>query len=193
MCRTFLSDGRRRGNYWQVGDVRNTVGRSMFVRLNGPASGKGAVGRWQDAASGEHGDLLDVIRESRGLADFADVITEARRFLSLPQLEPAPAIFGPKSAPARSGSPEAARRLWRMSRSIRFTLATTYLRTRGIPDFRDTGSLRFHPECFHRPEGEAPTETWPAMVAAVTDLEGNITGVHRTWLARDYRCAGCYR
>ena len=85
MCRTFLSDGRRRGNYWQVGDVRNTVGRSMFVRLNGPASGKGAVGRWQDAASGEHGDLLDVIRESRGLADFADVITEARRFLSLPQ------------------------------------------------------------------------------------------------------------
>jgi len=27
-----------------------------------------------------------------------------------------------------------------------------------------------------------PTETWPAMIAAVTDLDGRLTGVHRTWL-----------
>ena len=32
---------------------------------------------------------------------------------------------------------------------------------------------------------DAPLETWPALIAAVTDLSGNITGVHRTWLARD--------
>ena len=38
VCRTYLSNGRRQGNYWQVGDVRNTAGRSMFVRLTGPAS-----------------------------------------------------------------------------------------------------------------------------------------------------------
>jgi len=25
-------------------------------------------------------------------------------------------------------------------------------------------------------------ETWPAMIACVTDLDGRITGVHRTWL-----------
>ena len=48
VCRTYLSNGRRQGNYWQVGDVRNTVGRSMFVRLTGPASGKGAAGKWQE-------------------------------------------------------------------------------------------------------------------------------------------------
>ena len=35
----------------------------MFVRLTGPA-GKGAAGKWTDAATGEHGDLLDLIRES---------------------------------------------------------------------------------------------------------------------------------
>jgi hypothetical protein len=29
------------------------------------------------------------------------------------------------------------------------------------------------------------TQTWPAMIAAVTDLDGQITGVHRTWLAPD--------
>ena len=88
VCRHYLSNGRREGRYWLVGDVRNTPGRSLFVRLKGHESGKGAAGKWTDAATGEHGDLLDVIRESCGLADFHDVADEARRFLSLPRLEP---------------------------------------------------------------------------------------------------------
>ena len=50
-----------------------------------------------------------------------------------------------------------------------------------------TGSLRFHPRCYYRPDAYAPTEVWPAMVAAVTDLDGKITGAHRTWLAPDGR------
>jgi hypothetical protein len=29
----------------------------MFVRLNGPPSGKGAAGKWSDAATGEHGGI----------------------------------------------------------------------------------------------------------------------------------------
>ena len=33
VCRHYLSSGRREGGYWLVGDVRNTPGRSMFVRL----------------------------------------------------------------------------------------------------------------------------------------------------------------
>src|SRR5215468_3011325 len=87
VCRHYLSNGRRVGRYWTVGDVRNTPGRSMFVRLRGPGAGKGAAGKWTDAATGEHGDLLDVIRESCGLLEFADVLAEARRFLSLPPSE----------------------------------------------------------------------------------------------------------
>ena len=35
VCRHYLSSGRRQGRYWMVGDVRNTPGRSMFVRLSG--------------------------------------------------------------------------------------------------------------------------------------------------------------
>jgi hypothetical protein len=77
VCRHYLSNGRREGRYWMVGDVRNTPGRSMFVRLKGPESGKGAAGRWTDAATAEHGDLLDVIHESCGLIDFRDVADEA--------------------------------------------------------------------------------------------------------------------
>ena len=90
VCRHYLSNGRREGRYWLVGDVRNTPGRSMFVRLKGPESGRGAAGKWTDAATGEHGDLLDVIRESCGLLDFHDVADEARRFLSLPRSDPEP-------------------------------------------------------------------------------------------------------
>ena len=60
VCRHYLSNGRRQGRYWTVGDVRNTLGRSMFVRLSGPESGPGAAGHWTDAASAEPGDLLDV-------------------------------------------------------------------------------------------------------------------------------------
>ncbi len=178
VCRHYLSKGRRQGRYWTVGDVRNTPGRSMFVRLSGPEFGPGAAGHWTDAASAEHGDLLDVIRESCGLVEFRDVAEEARRFLSLPRAEPP---YEPRS-PVPTGSPEAARRLWAMSKPIRRTLVETYLRHRGIRTIRDAGALRFHPRCYYRPDDGSPIETWPAMIAAVTDLSGVVTGSHRTWL-----------
>jgi hypothetical protein len=182
VCRRYLSNGRREGRYWMVGDVRNTPGRSMFVRLAGPESGKGASGKWTDAATGEHGDLLDVIRESCGLMDFADVAKEARAFLSLPQPEQPRDERRRTLHPAPTGSPEAARRLFAMSRPIHGTLLEAYLRRRGITSLHGTGSLRFHPRCYYRPDEHSATETWPAMIAAVTDLDGRLTGAHRTWL-----------
>lgn len=182
VCRHYLSAGHKQGNYWQVGDARNNPGRSMFVRLKD--SPKGLAGKFTDAATGEHGDLLDVIREALGLIDFADVAQEARSFLSLPHPEPEP----PKkhaTTPAPSGSAEAARRLFAMSQPIGGTLVETYLRNRGITALHAAGNLRFHPRCYYKPDEYSPTETWPAMIAAVTDLSGRITGAHRTWLASD--------
>src|ERR1700680_305540 len=85
VCRHYLSNGRRQGRYWVVGDVANTPGRSLFVRLKGPDCGKGAAGKWTDAATGEHGDLLDLIAMNRGLGCLRDVLEEARCFLSLPR------------------------------------------------------------------------------------------------------------
>lgn len=184
VCRHYLSNGRRQGRYWMVGDVRNTPGRSMFVRLK--ESTKGPAGKWTDAASAEHGDLLDVIRESCGFVNFRDVVNEARRFLNLPrpELEPDPNRRSRKS-PAPLGSPEAARRLFGMSRSITGTLVEAYLRNRGITALHETGSLRFHARCYYRPDDHSAAETWPAMIAAVTDLNGHLTGAHRTWLDPD--------
>jgi hypothetical protein len=181
VCRHYLSNGRRSGNYWQVGDVRNASGCSMFVRLR--RSPKGPPGKWTDAATGEHGDLLDIIRESMGLVDFKDVADEARAFLAMPQPEPRPSRG--KQAPIPTGSPEASRRLFAMSQPIPGTLVESYLRGRGIAILHGTASLRFHPRCYYRPEDHGPTETWPAMIAAVTDLGGRRTGAHRTWLDPD--------
>ncbi|WP_024342638.1 DUF7146 domain-containing protein [Bradyrhizobium japonicum] len=182
VCRHYLSNGKRAGRYWVVGDVHNTPGRSMFVRLQ--ESSKGPAGKWTDAATGEHGDLLDIIRECRGLRDFSEVTEEARRFLKLPRPEPQLA-----SKPVRSlapvGSQKAARRLFAISSPIEGTMVETYLQRRGIARINHGGSLRFHPRCYYRPDEHLPTETWPAMIACVTDLEGRITGVHRTWLDPD--------
>jgi hypothetical protein len=180
VCRHYLSNGRRSGNYWLVGDVNNTPGRSLFVRLTGRQSGRGVAGKWTDSATGQHGDLLDVLQLSRGLA-FSDAAEEARRFLSLPPLTPDPtSSVRRRSAPV--GSSEAARRLWAISQGIAGTLAQSYLVDRGVTHIEGLNSLRFHPRCYYRPNDQDPTETWPALIAAVTDLGDRITGVHRTWL-----------
>ena len=179
VCGHYLSNGKREGRYWLVGDVQNTPGRSLFVRLY--ESPKGPAGKWTDAATGEHGDLLDIIRESCGFCDFRDVAEEARRFLKLPR--PNQEVAPKAARPAmQRGSREAARRLFAISRPIEGTLVELYLRRRGIEDLHHGDSLRFQPRCYyHRPDQDAP-EIWPAMIARVTDLDGMITGVHRTWL-----------
>jgi hypothetical protein len=182
VCRHYLSNGKRKGRYWLVGDVHNTPGRSMFVRLQD--SPKGPAGKWTDAATGEHGDLLDVIRESLGLRDFRKVAEEARRFLKLPRPEPE-LVPRPVRPEVAIGSQEAARRLFAISGPIEGTVVETYLQRRGIAQVHHGGSLRFHPRCYYRPDEHLPTETWPAMIACVTDLDGSITGVHRTWLDPD--------
>src|SRR3954451_15506726 len=102
VCRHYLSNDRRAGRSWVVGDVHNTPGRSMFVRLQD--SPKGPAGKWTDAATGEHGDLLDIIRESRGLREFRQVAEEARRFLKLPRPEPEELVSRPARPAVPAGS-----------------------------------------------------------------------------------------
>jgi hypothetical protein len=185
VCRAYLPAGRREGSYWIVGDLQNNPGRSLFVRLTGPTSGPGARGKWQDAAVGLHGDLLDIIRERTGISRFPELLAEARAHLGRPQpvLPEAPV---PKKVKAPGGTPAAAARLFAASMLVAGTLADTYLRTRGlIQGGVMSGSLRFHPKCWHRDEGQTRSIPRPALIAAVTDGAGALQGVHRTWLAHD--------
>lgn len=184
VCRHYLSKGHRSGRYWIVGDVQNTPGRSLYVRLTGPDSGPGAAGKWSDAATEEHGDLLDLIRLNRVLRDLGEAMDEARCFLALPRpAAPSPAHTN-QARPTANGSPDAARRLFAAGRPIPGTPAEAYLRARGITGRLDWPALRYHPSVYYREAGDAPLESWPALLAAVTDLEGNITGIQRTWLDR---------
>jgi hypothetical protein len=184
VCRHYLSNGRREGRYWLVGDVQNNPGRSMFVRLHGAGPGKGTPGKWTDAATGEHGDLIDIIRERCGLLHFTQVADEARRFLSLPPPETDPQLK-PRRSSTPAGSPESARRLFAMAQPILGTIAEHYLRTRGITALHENEALRFHPCCYYRCDEHGGTQTGPAMIASITNLDNQITGAHRTWLLPD--------
>lgn len=182
VCRRYLSNGRREGQYWMVGDVHNSPGRSLYVRLTS-GDGQRTPGKWTDAASGDHGDLLDIIAASGGHASFAETLAEARRFLSMPQAELAER--NPRPRRAGPGSVEAAERLWAASKPVGGTLVRAYLAERALRRGGDLPALRFHPRCYYRRSGEDPETVrpaWPAMIAAVTDLGGSLKGVHRTWL-----------
>lgn len=178
-CHYYLSAGSRRGRYWHVGDVYNTPGHSLFVRLHGPQSGPGAAGHWQDAATSQHGDLLDLISLQKGHTTLSATLDEARDFLSLPRPLPTP-------PPQRTTRPdEAARRLFRASGYLQGTLGERHLQNRAITAAIPHTALRYHPRCYFRSNEHSPLETWPALIAAVTDNDGQICGAHRTYLARD--------
>ncbi|WP_064710308.1 DUF7146 domain-containing protein [Rhizobium bangladeshense] len=182
VCRHYLSAGRRAGNYWLVGDVANNKGRSLYVHLTGPRAG-----RWTDAATGQFGDLLDLVRETCGLVDFRDVADEVRQFLSLPRPEPVSSLrrHAQNSAAVERPTAERARRLFRMTQPLAGTLADAYLRKRGILRASTHAALGFHPSCYYRDLVTARTTSYPALIAAVTEPAGAITGVHRSWLDPD--------
>jgi hypothetical protein len=178
VCRAYLPAGRRAGRYWIVGDVQGTPGRSLFVKLHG-----NGAGRWADAATGEHGDLLDLIRLNQAHRDLRETFQEARRFLRDPEPLRTPRRF--RAARPPRDRQTAAERLYSLSHPVPGTLAETYLRRRAITVRLDWPALRFHPACYYRAERHASCESWPALLGIVTDLAGNLTGLQRTWLAGD--------
>lgn len=174
VCAHYLSNGRRAGRYWLVGDVHNTPGRSLYVRLASAYRG-GAAGKWTDAATGEHGDLLDLIRLNLNLSSAAALRREVEQFLAMP-------MAAPKPLPAARNSSVAAQRLFAASVPLVGTLGEAYLRRRGITAPLDISSLRFHRSCYYKPADDAPLEKHPAIVAAVSNLDGGVTGALRIYL-----------
>ncbi len=183
VCRHYLPHGRRQGRYWVAGDLDGARGRSLFVRLAGP----GTPGKWTDAATGEHGDLLDLIRYRTNAPTLRAALDEARRFLAVP-VSPTTSRDEPYDAT------EAARRLWRHCRPVDGSHAERYLHARGLLQYR-YAALRFHPALRYR-DGSS-VRRYPALVAAVTGDPGSgacpgrdpgsgaggpILGVQRTWL-----------
>src|SRR3546814_6224892 len=111
-----------------------------------------------------------------------ETLDEARHHLSLPiplLSENKPA----KRSKAPTGTRQAARRLWAASKPVADSPVAAYLASRQIIDLTSCEALRFHGNCWYRPSKDDAPDTrpaWPAMIAAVTDLDGSIHGVHRT-------------
>jgi len=153
------------------------------VRLTGPDEGKGARGRWTDGATGEYGDLLDIIKARTGIARFPDLLEEVRAHLGRPMPVAQPST--PRKRKSTSDKRTSAKRLYEASVPLSGSLAETYLQRRGITRAASASALRFHPRCWHRDHAEAASKLRPALIAAVTDRAGSLRGVHRTWLAED--------
>ena len=169
VCRQYLPNGKKQGRYWCAGDAHGASGRSLFVRLSPP----GTPGKWTDAATGEHGDLLDLVRLATGSASLREALTEARRFLA----QPLPPASTHRDAYDRNA---AARNLWDRCGPIDGSHAEAYLRARAIHRCRFP-ALRFHASLPYRTDDNG-WRRYPALVAAVTGDDGALCGVHRTWL-----------
>lgn len=187
-CRHYLSNGHRSGGYWIVGDTGNSKGRSLFIRLTGPPSGKGARGRWSDAATGEYGDLLDLLAAREGYRSLGEALNEARRFLGQPDNMAHDGYARDASLAGRYDTSTIARLIWGDCRSVACTLAETYLRGRCLePPY--PGSLRFHPALEYRDHATGEITHHPALVVAIRDISGTLRGIQRLWLGSDGRKA----
>ena len=178
VCRAYLPNGRRSGRYWIVGNVAGERGRSLFVKLWGDRrralDGRRNGAIWRSARPHPAQQRLAAIA-AKPLTKRASFCTSPGASAPPPRARPLP-IRDTRSAAAR---------LYAISRPVPGTLAETYLRNRGITASLDWSSLRFHPACYYRPDESMPLERWPALLGAVTDLNGKLTGLQRTWLARD--------
>ena len=187
VCRTYLPAGRIAGGVWTIGNVEGDAGKSMWVNLSGPRRGQ-----WKDGATGEWGDLLDVIQRSRGLSDFGDVLKEASAFLGGSFV----AAVGSRE-PRVSGSADTAREIdelalryrrsaqtnWAAALAIRAGdtdhPAARYLRRRGLDPAAAQG-LRWRRQARTKVGDE--WRTFPALVARIETHDGHFEGVHRIFL-----------
>jgi len=204
-----------KGKYWALNPARadRKVG-SFYVNILGAYAG-----RYHDHASGEDGDMLDLIRLNLG-CDARTALTEARQFLGMDaETEAQKRLRLQRQAEAKARRERAAKdaeadvkqkrgRAHAMFIQAQPELAGTpvahYLAARAIEldDLaRPPGAIRYLPQCkyFHTdPEtGEFQEGVYPAMITAVygpTRQGGEAPefyGVHRTYLAQD--AAGVWR
>lgn len=191
VCRHYLSSGYRYGDTWKAGDVLNTKPKprkgSLVVQLSGDRAG-----RWRDfnpAAPRGHGDLLDLIQYAKGYADLRDAMGEARQFLgstALPSVQPRSRASQGQEREDRKTGTQRAVGIFKRSKRIAGSQAEGYLFMRGIASADRYSALRVHPSLRYPIDPENPEPLalshYPAMVAAVTDVHGNITGIQRTFL-----------
>ena len=162
-----------------------------------------AAGAWTDYATGDKGDVIDLVLYLKALRERIDAYWWSLEFLGLDrgnvrtaeaaELARREAERSRKAAladEAAAAERKAARLFshWLTLLPIAGTLVETYLRdARGIPLdrlARPPGAIRFEPWCEHVDAGTGEITSWPCMTAVMT-RGSKPSGLHRTWLAPD--------
>lgn len=206
--------GRREGGIWsapnptRAGDARG----SFKIWLTGASPG---CFKEFDAGNSEKGDVIDLIAYAHfgDKSRRADAIKWAKDWLGLAHLDDAArdrlrreSEFRKRESAKREQEIDARKRrraftmwLW-AEKTLAGTLAETYLASRGIPlaeiPHFEHGEMRFAPSLewwkgavYERQGGRSVKvksgPSFPAIVSALRDWRGEITGVHCTFLAPD--------
>lgn len=195
LAAVLAPEGRKHGRYWIAKNPSRNDHRagSFYIWLSG------APGAWRDDASGEKGDVIDLIAMCATSGDKPAAFTWARRFLGLDRAQPADII----ARKAIAQNEFAARRaqedqdiVLRRKRAFELYLSgtqwrqspvETYLRWRGIDvdALSEIGSLRFGRRVDYF--GGGARHAGPAMLAKFTDFRGEFSAVHVTFLREDGR------
>ncbi len=176
-CRHWFPSGRKTGNYWQMGDTTGAAGQSLSIRLR--STGNQQAGKWTDYATGEYGDLLDLLQEHLQPISYKDLLEEASKFLGNPISDPIKSSQDNYKPPNINNNSEAGRKLFSYGQPWKNTPTERYLRNRSIARFGS--ALAYHPSVFLR-DDHGVQQKYPALLAAITDNENRVTGCARTFL-----------
>lgn len=210
LAKELAPGGKVAGKYWiSKNPTRHDEhAGSFWVLLSGPATGA-----WRDEATGEQGDVIDLVAYCKGL-DKSDTRTWCLRWLGLsagPLPKPDKAELERRAKQRddvrrREEREEEKRRqknrlsafkLWLDAQKLSpatfaGSIVDRYLKGRGIDLVSGLiearrelpGALRFFPmHDYHTADGEVLE--FPCMIALMTGPDGKPRGVHRTWLAAD--------
>ncbi len=165
----LLPKGKRAGNYWQAGDAFGSAGSSLYVHLSGQWRGN-----WRDAATGERGDLIDLIALQRGVP-LGEAMAIASQMIGQDDFKPTEAAKPRDNVKAASG-------LWQRARPLTTSYGQhgqAYLQGRGL-SLHNIFDLRFLKGAWVMVDGSR--REFPAIIAAVRGESGEVVGVHRTFL-----------
>lgn len=197
LARTLAPAGERSGKWWVAcNPTRDDTKPSFGIGLTG------VPGAWCDFATGDKGDVFDLIAYVNGLPPMKQEVKPtldwARSFLGINGAAPAIVATRIKAAKADADKreKEAAERAIKNKRRAKaiyldgkkaqfdLTPAAIYLAGRGL-DVRELsrlpGCLGYLPEMWH-----SDTNTkWPVMIAGFTNNANETIAIHRTYLQPD--------
>ena len=164
--------GRRSGDEWRLANIRGDAPRntgSCVIALRGPHAGD-----WIDFDGNDGGGPLSTLEWITGLSGQALILEAAGMVGVLPGSPKREAP--PKRTQRRDPALEIAHIL-ASATPLGGTPAANYLAGRSLTVPADA-DLLFHPDLTH---WETKTG-YPALLGQVRDRDGNVIGLHRTWL-----------